>query len=220
VTPSLLEHLLIQKYFKPDFKAYYPVMDKTHQMDAEAWDRCAMAYRILQAMEEPIKIGDKLLRIIHVERIEEYTAKIDAENGFEHGSIVCLRLPPQFQPEREKKCEPFMVKCESCGYEASIHMPKQGDTAKFNIPKPPLEAGCEPMNSRRDRPCKRCGGCHCPELPGVHSHVEVKPDPAKDDAVEWDIEDILVAISEGIYTKAYFQKRLEELVDLARRAPR
>lgn len=109
---SILNNELVRRYFSCG----------THSggcICPEGRHNLVLAYAVLNAMEEPIKIGDKLLRIIHADRVEEYTAKIDAESGFDHGSIVCLRLPSKFQPSREK-CDELRHQmgyelCSGCG---------------------------------------------------------------------------------------------------------
>jgi hypothetical protein len=32
-----------------------------------------------------------------------------------------------------RKCESKIAYCELCGYESIVHLPKQGDTAPFNL---------------------------------------------------------------------------------------
>lgn len=99
---SLLENELVKKYFGD-------------QPGDITGDYCIMAYRVLAAMQEPIKKGERYLAFLSNDLIREYTADCNVAGGVLLGH---LRLPSRFQtPE---KCEHKEQKCMTCGVEFPV----------------------------------------------------------------------------------------------------
>lgn len=99
---DILEHPLVLKYFTSEYKAYYPVMGDSEKMDAAAWDKCALAARVLDSMQQPIRKGDRILRGKDVESLNEGTWTFDQTIGGAWPWL--LKLPDRFQEKKECGC--------------------------------------------------------------------------------------------------------------------
>lgn len=153
MTIPLLENPLVVKYFSSERKAYYPCNDPVSKMDAAAWDKCAMAYRILQAMSEPIKKGEKFLENDNNGGWDERVTALSefAERGFHP---FFLRLPDQFQrrcghntyPNNYCSCpenQPDQPKRE-CGYDYQC----QHENHRFKLPCPDCHKKPDPVEEK------------------------------------------------------------------------
>lgn len=104
---SILENELVRKYFGCNPELNYP-----HDCQA------LMALRVLTAMQEPIKKGERYLDVLRDLTIDERVAETDWGIGLHMGY---LRLPSQFQPRRDAEFNPMlaeqMVGFKWCGYD-------------------------------------------------------------------------------------------------------
>lgn len=179
---SLLENELIRMYFG------FECPRSMGCTDPNCYERTIqLAYKVVQAMEEPIKVGEKYLEIDHVsglcgERVAKYETKGVVFNPWG------LRLPSRFQATVEKK------ECCPHGVEAKLIYPCNECIAKLNNPAPaetekcwckPDQETCRSLNVC-GCPChkpapKKCpeGDCDCPE-----PKAKVAPDPSREDEVE------------------------------------
>lgn len=136
MTPSLLEHPLVKKYFSaPD--------DECWVTNIPYPEKEFMAYRILQAMEEPINKDDLVLGYWFTDSIWKISPAPTNKTEF-HPSE--LRLPSQFQPEREKFC------CD-----LHQHVPGVSEYP-CTMKKPPSTAGCGCNRDHSSEPS--CQVCH------------------------------------------------------------
>lgn len=108
---NILENELVLKYFTPEYKAYYPCNDKTSQMDAAAWDKCAMAASVLRAMQEPISPGEKYLEVV-MGNLELKTWN-HPFRSFEYFCPQVIRLPDKFQRVGQG-CKHEVIECVNC----------------------------------------------------------------------------------------------------------
>lgn len=106
MTPPLLGNELVKKYF-----GYKPgeIIPCNNPQTFYVEER--MAYRILQAMSEPIKKGEKYLLSNRLKEVTEHEGQIDY--GTWHP--VALRLPDRFQPPPEQKSESVKQHCWCLG---------------------------------------------------------------------------------------------------------
>lgn len=93
-----------------------------------------MALRVLEATQEPVKIGQKYLYITSDNQWHEHTASVDSLDYSGSWHPGYLRLPQRFQPQTEGKCETY---CD-----CSCHHPNAKDYP-FHGPQPPPDAVCE-----------------------------------------------------------------------------
>ncbi len=94
---SLLENELVLKYFGCCDETPEP---EKHTLPHMGWEG-AMARRVLRAMQEPIKKGDKIIEW-HQLGVIETIAMFDMHEYHP----INLRLPQRFQPvEPEKECD-------------------------------------------------------------------------------------------------------------------
>lgn len=110
---SILDNELVRKYFSPEYKAYYPVMDKTSQMDAAAWDRAAVALSILKAMEADMEMYEKGI-YTHDEGKTWKEGDITGVPFKNEFHPTWLRLPDQFQASQKKHYHPEICCCPNC----------------------------------------------------------------------------------------------------------
>jgi hypothetical protein len=209
VTPSLLSHPLILKYFRHC---------QSDWCDCDGWT-ATIAQNVIRAMETKIKKGE---RYISLDGFVEEVARVEMADSH----FYCLRLPDQFQPEREKReCDCTQGRCRHGNFIGG----------GSQIGQPPSTAGCGCkgcdsqglMSSACICPCHKkpdqakcrvpAHTCRTDCIPDIHDVApEAEAGRPMLDAVEENVNDILVAINEGIYTKNYFEKRLRELVAIVR----
>jgi hypothetical protein len=104
-----------------------------------------MAEKVIEAMEQPVKCGDKYLDLESFEVVVARSRFMSESVNFPEWHPRVLRLPDRFQEQPKKECELFTTKCNSCGFESVVHMAKPGETAKFNV----WEKG-DPVNERKE----------------------------------------------------------------------
>lgn len=109
---NLLENQLVRKYFACESFGGHKLCTK------QGYCKQYMAYRIIQAMQEPIKSGEKMLELYHDGRVVE---EISVGNHNQFHSWF-LRLPSQFQPpKKEMECLILGHMCDNCGGEIWEH---------------------------------------------------------------------------------------------------
>lgn len=109
MSESLLDNALVLKYFGCE-EGFYS--GDTRQ------DR---AYRVLQAMEQPINLGDKVIYCTGVlggQPLEGMAREIWKEGDFHPHT---LRLPSRFQTQGMKECD--CPPCRNCGVVPLAHQP-------------------------------------------------------------------------------------------------
>lgn len=109
---DILDNALIRKYFGCEVDA----CDEAGTVDHD-WLNC-LARKVLTAMQEPIRKGERILLINNNSRLEpvsESTKNYELE-GFHPWD---LRLPSRFQEAGKKECEGFdtALWCQKCGLE-------------------------------------------------------------------------------------------------------
>lgn len=208
---DLLSHPLILKYF-----GCRAVCTEAHfvNMGYDEHERC-MSYRILTAMQESIKDGEKFLLCYFDEKgekeiyIDEQEAPADISRGDFKARFI-IRLPSRFQPPpeaEEKKC---------CEWQKYLKMKADGSIAKlcqyhFDYlsgldPKPPAPPAKEAEKCF-------CGGSDQEGHIPTEGHTTHHPTP--DQAVEEKVRFL-----EGHFAgqdRFWILKQLFELVNLARR---
>lgn len=137
---NILENSLVVKYFGCGCKA-----EKTNCPER-------MAYRVLQAMQEPIRKGEKFLSLYADGTLNEAMADKDDDKIW-HSDL--LRLPDQFQTERE----PYCSECNQPipdALTAKVHVAIHGMKIK-----PETAACCNDKETSCASGCKCV--CHEPE---------------------------------------------------------
>lgn len=121
MTPSLLDNELVRKYFGCDIRGVQTLCDHFNQQNCHK----SMSYRVLQAMQQPIRKGERYLVGTHKDsdiwRIVEKTWEGTEIKGWH---TAYLRLPDVFQ---KQECEHSGLKrycgkdvyCEECKREIS-----------------------------------------------------------------------------------------------------
>lgn len=224
MTPSLLEHPLIQEYFSCtavncDRKEIEP-----HRIKAEE----CMAYRILKAMCEPIKKGEGYLYWSSKGINEDiaYTGLEDVHH------LNYLRLPDRFQPERElRKSCPHVKRC-NCEW-CCEHCAKPPSTAGAYTKSCLCGGGCDCPSATK--PVKieiqhnfwkqtvehRSEAAKCGCLKGIEQCAKCHPEDHKPDPVEQRRKEIANEVFASNFRKSYAREWLEKqligLVALARR---
>lgn len=151
---SILDNERVRKYFQCD-RGHCP---KWHKDQIEPDYLECMALRVLQAMEEPIKKGEKYLDLSNADyREKNHLGQLPAmiaDGDLEETHFGFLRLPDRFQPlpEGEKEDGFFCPSCEHCRQldlqETFEHKPKKFVKCKHcgHRTKPENEDRC-PQNS-------------------------------------------------------------------------
>jgi len=99
---SLLDNELVKRYFGCPWH--------NHKDDKACGSQESTALRILKAMEEPIRSGDRLL--VYSEEGQEWIEDFAFKNAAYYPvHLMILRLPDQFQPKKECQCN---MNCAEC----------------------------------------------------------------------------------------------------------
>lgn len=141
---GLLDSPLVRKYFGCDNIGCIMLGESI-----EKFKIFHMAFRVLEAMEQPIKKGDKLL-VIGTDSLIYETNAIKDHDGIHPFD---LRLPPRFQPPAKKGCD-HHFKCR-CGATFALH--------DMIIAMPSDSLGGKPTPERGEgKPCSdiNCGTNH------------------------------------------------------------
>lgn len=218
MTPPLLENELVKKYFSCDSRlCCFPE------------HHCHSAWLILNAMQEPIKNGERCLEWFpSTDKWQEIVWKLYPEcEGVYHPSF--LRLPDRFQPPPECKDYQSGFYCGKC-----IKPMNDGSWCECKPPSPakgPGETccrGCWKYPEKHDCPCHQppdSAKCEHAGIAGHHAATNCPclcctPAPS---AVEAKIEELVTRITERRFSGRNpfaLRKQLCDLVALARKEGR
>ncbi len=122
---NILNNELVRKYFECEDsngwcrRGLTPNTIGIAHATYSEWAMACMTYRILQAMQEPIKIGESYLYVDSDGTVTERTRNYGAVDWAVH--TTCLRLPDRFQ--KQECCKSHW--CEGCNqYLAHKYDPK------------------------------------------------------------------------------------------------
>lgn len=155
---TLLDNALIFKYFGCMDENHHPVY---HQCN----EKRTIAFKVMEAMEKPIKKGDKVLVLLGCDS-EKMEVREDAAPFLTGGfHSYLLRLPDKFQPSEKKECDHNQFKHRCLGCDETIHTEE---------PKEPEKCECTPAcNHGYSERCNCCGALEKPADP-VEAKIEEK----------------------------------------------
>lgn len=112
---SILDNELVREYFGQ-------WTDRKNSRETQFYEQ--MSLRVIEAMQQPIKKGDKYLSLIVPGTVSEQVAEVGTLEDFHP---YALRLPDRFQ---KKECgHAWFAKCIKCGEEADLPEEKRPKSA-------------------------------------------------------------------------------------------
>ena len=211
---NILDNELVQKYFG----------------DSVPDDYGDMAMRILQAMQEPIKKGERSL-VFSGNSFYEVEATEDREPYGEFHPQQ-LRLPSEFQPKDEKKescCEYAEMKwpletrsgrviemCEKC-FEASKHKPAEKKECGMRTKCEECMEILQHKNPTAHKPAEAKCTCH-PQCGAHHPTCAIFRKPQSDEVEEKIQEIVNLVNSTPVGWSGVLRYELKQLVTLARKS--
>jgi len=155
---DILSNELVRKYFG---------LENTCWVKGSPQYRAYMAENVLQAMQQPIKKGDRYLRCLNDGKVEECT--LTAGLTWDLAHFGDLRLPDHFQGER-KECEHDLeIHCKKCEYREWVKAVPSSEERRCiheDCPKPQPET----------EKCYACDGINLNYI--CRHHVKYPPKPA------------------------------------------
>ena len=202
---NVLDNELVRKYFGCQHKAN----GRNLLCDCVAGDA---PQKILDAMQQPIREGERYLYLGYTLNFQEQTSKSDWDTQFHP---LSWRLPDRFQKKEHAAVPPHLS--ENCMPECRYWVVKSAE----KLQPAPEPKKCDHDDFNKGDHCTICkpGFVLSKTMPCVYckSGVTHCGRPCKpSDAVETKIQDIAIGAAEGYLSVAQMDTALRELVRLAR----